>query len=51
MRYFLLLCFISLSLYSEAQISNKEIDAVLMPYVTSGEGVELLQLWRKGRIY
>ena len=48
MRYFLLLCFISLSLYSEAQISNKEIDAVLMPYVTSGEVSGIVTIVAKG---
>ena len=48
MRCFLLLCFISLSLYSEAQISNKEIDAVLMPYVTSGEVSGIVTIVAKG---
>lgn len=48
MRYFLLLCFISLSLYSEAQISNKEIDAVLMPYVTSSEVSGIVTIVAKG---
>ena len=48
MRYFLLLCFISLSLYSEAQISNKEIDEVLMPYVTSGEVSGIVTIVAKG---
>lgn len=48
MRYFLLLCFISLSLYSEAQISNKEIYAVLMPYVTSGEVSGIVTIVAKG---
>ena len=48
MRYFLLLCFISLSLYSEAQIPSIEIDAVLMPYVTSGEVSGIVTIVAKG---